>query len=267
MPRKIKLITIETYKIAPNPMQPRREFDAEKLEELSRSIALHGLIQPITVRRRGRGYELVAGERRLRAAKMAGVSAIPCVVTDTDDAGSGLLALLENVQRENLNFFEEAEGLRAVIENGGLSQSEAAALVGKTQPTVANKLRLLALDSDIQRGIIAAGLTERHARALLTVDPDKRADVLNRIVAQGLNVAQTEALISRMSEEKPRRQQTRGAIKDLKMFDNSLQNAVKTLRRCGIRSQILCREKERWVEYTVKIMCAAPSGKVSGAPE
>ncbi len=248
--QKQRYAMIETYKITPNPLQPRRHFDPDKLRNLAESISRNGLIQPISVRKTQQGYVLIAGERRLRASKLAGVGKIPCVLVDTDEVGSGVMALLENLQREDLNFFEEADGIRALIEHGGLSQAEAGRLLGKTQPTVANKIRLLLLDDAVRSSILSAGLTERHARALLCFEPDLRPKVLRQVIERGLNVAQTEELISRLNEEHPKRM-VRGAPKDLRLFNNSIKNAVGSLNRCGIESRFSMNEFEDRVEYVI----------------
>jgi len=241
---------IETYKISPNPLQPRKKFDSEKLRALAESITRHGLIQPISVRKTQQGYVLIAGERRLRASKLAGIGKIPCVLVDTDEVGSGVMAMLENLQREDLNFFEEAEGIRALIEHAGISQAEAGRLLGKTQPTVANKLRLLLLDETLKSNILSAGLTERHARALLSVEPEQRQRVLRLIIDRELNVGQAEELIERLNSEKPKRI-IHGAPKDLRLFSNSIKSAVSSLNRCGIESRFSVNEFDDRVEYMI----------------
>ena len=241
---------IETYKISPNPLQPRRKFDSEKLRNLAESISQHGVIQPISVRKTQQGYVLIAGERRLRASKLAGIGKIPCMLVDTDEVGSGVMAMLENLQREDLNFFEEAEGIRSLIEHAGISQADAGRLLGKTQPTIANKMRVLLLEESIRSRILSAGLTERHARALLCVEPELRQKVLNQIIEHGLNVAQTEELIERLNVEHPKRI-IRGAPKDLRLFNNSIKSAVSSLNKCGIESRFSMNEFEDRVEYMI----------------
>ncbi len=248
--QKQRYAMIETYKIMPNPLQPRRNFDPDKLRTLADSISRNGLIQPISVRKTQLGYVLIAGERRLRASKLAGIGKIPCVLVDTDDVGSGVMAMLENLQREDLNFFEEAEGIRSLIEHGGLSQVEAGRLLGKTQPTIANKLRLLLLDQTVRSTILTAGLTERHARALLCVEPEHRPKVLRQIIERELNVGQTEELIDRLNAEHPKRV-IRGAPKDLRLFNNSIKHAVTSLNKCGIESRFSMSEFDDRVEYLI----------------
>ena len=181
---------------------------------------------------------------------MAGIGKIPCVLVDTDEVGSGVMAMLENLQREDLNFFEEAEGIRALIEHAGISQAEAGRLLGKTQPTVANKLRLLLLDEALKSNILSAGLTERHARALLSGEPEQRQRVLRLIIDRELNVGQAEELIERLNSEKPKRI-IHGAPKDLRLFSNSIKSAVSSLNRCGIESRFSVNEFDDRVEYMI----------------
>ena len=175
--RRGNLLYLRPEDISPNPVQPRRHFDQEALAELSESIRSYGILNPLTVRRRGGRYELVAGERRLRAAKLAGLTEVPCLLVDVDMQDAGLLALVENLQRKDLDFLEEAEGLRQLIDRFGLSQEDAARRIGKSQSAVANKLRLLRLPGDILEALRDNGLTERHGRALLRL-PD--ADLLKQ---------------------------------------------------------------------------------------
>lgn len=243
--------------IRPNPRQPRRRFDREGLEELARSIEEYGILQPVTVRRCSGGYELVAGERRLRAAAMAGLRQVPCLIARVDEAESGLLALIENVQRRDLDCFEEAEAIAALIARYGFSQQEAAARLGRSQSAVANKLRLLQLPRQQRQAIVSAGLTERHARALLRLgDEAERQQALDTVVARGLNVARTEALVEDMLTERraaPPRQRPHYIIKDVRLFLNSVQRSVEVMRQGGIDAQLGRRDTEEAIVVTVSI--------------
>lgn len=239
--------------IRPNPFQPRREFDAAALAELAGSIRRDGLLQPLTVRRAADGgWELISGERRLRAARMAGLAEVPCLELKADDNRCTVLALIENLQREDLNFFEEAEGLARLIGQFGFTQEQAAVRVGKAQATVSNKLRLLRLTSKQRDAILAAGLTERHARALLRVPEGERDGMLARMIASKLNVADTDRLVAGQPRLKGRRSAT-PVIRDVRLFFNTLANAVGVMRRSGIAAVEESREFDEYYEYTVRI--------------
>lgn len=247
-----KSLLLDCAKIRPNPMQPRRRFDPDEIAGLAQSIAQNGLLQPVSVRKAGGEYQLVAGERRLRAAIQAGLTKIPCLLIAPDDTASESLALIENIQRSDLNCFEEAAAMASLLQKSGLTQLQLAQRLGKSQAAVANKLRLLALEPALRDRMAEAGLTERHARALLTVPDALRAEAVERIIAAGMNVAQTERYLASLSAEnaaKPRK--IRGALRDLRLFDNSLSKAAASLRCCGITSVINRKTVPEGVEYTV----------------
>ena len=189
------------YKVEPNPDQPRQDFDEEALQNLSESIALHGVIQPLTVRETAGGYyQIIAGERRWRAARMANLTEIPAVIIDADDKKATELALIENLQRENLNPVEEALGYQSLIEGFGLTQEEAAQQVGKSRPAVTNALRLLSLSPEVLVKLRAGDLTAGHARAILSLkDEKKQAEAAQKISALGLSVRQAEMLCKNMT--------------------------------------------------------------------
>ena len=191
------------HKVEPNPEQPRQDFDEEALQDLSESIAIHGVIQPLTVRETYGGYyQIIAGERRWRAARLAGLTEIPAVIIEADDKKATELALIENLQRENLNPVEEALGYQSLIEGFGLTQEEAAKQVGKSRPAVTNALRLLALCPEVLVKVRAGELTAGHARAILTIkDPQKQAQAAQKICALGLSVRQAELLCKNMAAE------------------------------------------------------------------
>lgn len=252
---RMKLVKLDCRKIAPNPLQPRRSFDPEKLRELADSISENGLLQPVTVRRVAEGYQLVCGERRLRATRLAGITEIPAVIVDADPAKGGLLALIENLQRQELNCFEQAEGISQLIAQYGCTQSDAAQMLGFSQPAVANKLRLLCYSEEDRAKIIAAGLTERHARALLVIKREElRSEALDAVISRELTVAETEKLAARLCEGKESdRKRVSGALRDLRAFDNTLKAALRTLRVCGLKTKISCCDREDCTEYLITI--------------
>jgi ParB family chromosome partitioning protein len=247
-------------RINPNPKQPRRQFDHESLLGLAQSIKQNGILQPLSVREDGKGdYELIAGERRLRASLIAGLTQVPCIMIDADENQSSVLSLLENIQRQDLNFFEEADGLARLIETWGLTQEELAAKLGKTQSTIANKLRLLKLSQNDRNRIIEANLTERHARALLKLGEEERASVLQQIIEKNLNVSETDRLIDAMTftDHGKRDNRPMPVVKDVRIFINTVTNAVNVMRRAGIDAVAVKQEYDDYFEYTVRIPKAA----------
>ena len=251
-----KCMNLPADSIQPNPNQPRRIFDEGALTALSLSIARHGVIQPLIVRRVAGGYELVAGERRLRAAKMAGIKSVPCVIAKADGEQSSILALIENLQRRDLDFFEEAQGYRQLIDNYAMTQESIAEQVGRSQSAVANKLRLLRLSRVCVEKIRSGGLSERHARALLKLDESRWEDTLDVIINGGLNVAKTEEYIDRILAEGPirlpPRQQPRPIIKDIRFFFNSVDRAVDMINQAGVGAS--CEREENEGGYKITIM-------------
>ena len=193
-----QITQIDIDKVIPNIYQPRKYFNEQAIEELSQSILEHGIIQPLTVRMRGEIYELVAGERRLRAAKLANLKTVPCNIIDITDTESAEIGLLENLQREDLNYIEEAEAYYNLINEHNFTQDEVAKRIGKKQSTIANKLRLLKLNKEVRELCLTNNLTERHARALLTVPDEKlQLKIVQKIISSGLNVKKTEELINK----------------------------------------------------------------------
>lgn len=252
---KNRVVEIAAEKIRPNPAQPRREFDEQELRNLAQSIRINGLLQPLLVRRAADGYELVAGERRLRACRMAGMRAVPCIVRECSAEASAAMALTENLQRQDLGMFEEAEGLRKLIEQWHVTQEEAAYRLGKSQSALANKLRLLRLSPEERGKIAAAGLTERHARAVLRVDDEAlRRRALDAIIERQYNVRQTDEYILRLiaGEAENARKRT-FIIKDVRIFLNTISHAVKTMRLSGIEAQSLKSETDDYIECIVRI--------------
>lgn len=250
-----KIIQVPVDEISPNPAQPRRIFDEEELRSLAASIRANGLIQPLVVRHSGNGYELIAGERRLRASKIAGLDTVPCLVNDCSDSQSAVLAMTENLQRQNLQIFEEAEGIRRLIEEWKVTQEEAATRLGKSQSCIANKLRLLRLTPAERELISQAGLTERHARALLRVPQiELRKKILCRVVDEQLNVQQTEELIYQYLNEKEKKKAKRTVIvKDVRIFMNTIEHAIETMKLSGINAQTLRSETDDYIECVIRI--------------
>lgn len=257
-----KLVMLRPSEITASPDQPRKSFDEYELKRLSDSIKMSGIIQPLIVRRNTNGgYRLIAGERRLKAAVMAGVRRIPCVVHKTDDETAALYSLLENLQRSNLTVFEEAEGINRLITEYGVSQSEAAARLGISQSGLSNKLRLLKLSDSIKERISSARLTERHARALLRLPEDSRDEALDRIIAEGLTVSQTEEYISSILNPEvkpqvalPQEPVRKSAIGDVRLFSNSLSKLLATLQNSGIDAKSRKYETDKYIEFKVRIL-------------
>ena len=253
-----KIFEIPILKIRPNKSQPRRQFNEESLKSLSQSIVENGILQPITVRKVSQTeFELVAGERRLRASALAGLRTVPCIIVKCNDQESAVYALLENLQRADLGMFEEARGISRLIRRYGLTQEQAAEKLGKTQSTIANKLRLLRLTYEEQEWIENAGLSERHARALLKLESETlRREALSKVINDGLNVSQTEALVNLLyqsSAEKQQRGKSKAVIKDYRIFLNTIHKAVDTMRLAGIDAKTQQSDSDNFIEYTIRI--------------
>ena len=250
---------IPIIKIRPNKAQPRKVFSEDELSALSRSISENGILQPLTVRKvSSTEYELVAGERRLRAAVMAGLRKVPCIVVKCSDRESAVYALLENLQRADLGIFEEARGIAKLIRRYGLTQEQAAIKLGKTQSTIANKLRLLRLSEEEQEWMEKAGLSERHARALIRIENETvRREVLSRIITENLNVKQSERLVGIYLNSTPKPARVKGnskaVIKDIRIFLNTINRAIDTMRLSGINAQSNKTDTEDFIEYTIRI--------------
>ncbi len=250
--------------IKPNPNQPRLDIDEDALNELAASIENYGLMQPITVRQViPFEYELVAGHRRLEACKLLGMDYIPAVIMRVDETDSAILALVENIQRENLNYIEEAEAYLTLITEHGLTQEELAGKLGKSQSTVANKIRILKLPVKVRAVLCEFGLTERHARALLRLhSEEQQMEVLNEITRKGLNVARTEALVERVLRksvaglpEKSEKQPTHlpKTFRDIRIFSNTIRKAVELMNQSGVKAVTKRNENEDYIEYTITI--------------
>lgn len=255
---------IRISEIVRNPNQPRRYFDPEAIATLAESIRQYGVLNPLTVRRTANGgYELVAGERRLRAARVAGLTDVPCLLINADGEDSSVIALVENLQRRDLDFFEEANGFKRLIEQFGLTQEEAARKVGKTQSAVANKLRLLRLSQQNMELIRCNNLTERHARALLRLnDEADRINVTNYIIEHELNVSRTEEYIDEFIKAKENPQpvvepesgkHVVRLFKDVRFFLNTLNRAVGVMVDAGIGATVKQQESDDGLTLTICI--------------
>ncbi len=251
------IVLLPAEDIAPNPYQPRQVFDPESLGSLADSIRRYGVLSPLSVRRRQGSYELVAGERRLRAARMAGLEEVPCVVLDIDAAESGAIALVENLQRKDLDFVEQAQGLRRLISLFGLSQEECARRVGLSPSAVANKLRLLKLSPQLLDELRRAGLTERHGRALLRLPEEaRRRTALRHIAEKKLSAAETDRYIDALLSGGDRPVPEAGSrlvLKDVRIFMNTLQHSVDVMRRGGVDVAVDQEQTEEGMLVTIRI--------------
>lgn len=261
-----KITELPIIRIRPNKSQPRKQFNESELKALSQSISENGILQPLIVRKiTSSEYEIVAGERRLRASALAGLKKVPCIVVKCSDKESAVYALLENLQRADLGIFEEARGISRLIRRYGLTQEQAAEKLGKTQSTIANKLRLLRLSNEEQEWIEKSGLSERHARALLRIeDEELRRKALSGVITDGLNVSQTEAFVSSLIQSTPKKQnrgKSKAVIKDIRIFVNTINKAVDTMRLSGIDAETHKTDYDNFIEYTIRI----PKPKVERA--
>lgn len=253
---------VQITEITANPFQPRKIFTQESLQELASSIEEYGIIQPLIVRSLADGFELVAGERRLRASKLAGLSQVPVIVKDFTDKEVAELAMIENLQREDLHFLEEAEGFQQLITSFGFTQEELAKRMGKNQSTIANKMRLLKLIPEV-RGVVASEkLTERHARSLLKLEDSRlQLEVLELIKEKGLNVRETEELIEEFLEDiarqveeksKPKRSVVK-VIRDVRIFINTINNVVGEMKKTGLKIKVKQEQDEEYIHINLRI--------------
>lgn len=258
---RTEIVSIPLAQIMPNPFQPRKTFSAEGLQELCASIREFGVIQPLIVRKTDSGYELIAGERRLRASGLAGRDDVPCVLRDASDKEMAEIALIENLQREDLHYFEEALGYEKLLRQFNLTQEVLAERVGKTQSSIANKLRLLKLPPEMREYIFEAKLTERHARALLKVEDAERQWQLLKFVAENkLNVREAESLIEAQFQNEPvseqkvvRRPQMLKIVKDVRIFINTVGELVKQMKKTGLDVRLTQEQDDEFVTITMVV--------------
>ncbi len=253
-----RVLMIPVDEISSNPHQPRTSFPSPDLRQLSDSIRQDGILQPLTVRECGNnGYELIAGERRLRAAKIAGLRAVPCIVMEISERNSAILALVENIQRQDLNCFDEAAAIAKLIHYYGMTQEDAAIRLGKAQSTVANKIRLLRLTQEERSLILENRLTERHARALLRLgSPEERLQILDKVIRYSLNVEKTEQAIDshlgKLREQANFRKRS-VLLRDVRLFVNTIAKAVETMQAAGIPAASQKMQFDDYIEYRVRI--------------
>ena len=245
-----RVVFLPVRSIRPNPAQPRKIFQEEALDELADSIRQRGILQPLSVRRRGSSYELISGERRLRAAQIAGVTDVPCILMNMDDKESGMAALVENLQRQDLDFIEEALGIQSLQHSCGMSQEQIARLLGKSQSAIANKLRLLRHSEPVLAALRESGLTERHARALLKLPGEEEAlAAIARIAKEGMSVARAEkyieSLLARKEEKAPKA--------NVGAFLNALTQNLQKIQLSGIPAVSERRETESQIVLTITI--------------
>lgn len=242
--------------IRPNPGQPRKVFDRNELQELADSILRHGMLQPICVRRQSGGYELIAGERRLRAAKLAGLEQVPCILMAMSEEQSGLAALVENLQRKDLDYIEQAEGIARLMRIYGLNQEQTAERLGMSQSAVANKLRILKHSPGVLAALREARLSERHARALLRLPTaEDRLEAIRIIAAKEWNVAKTEAYVDAALAKaaRPRQGMRKFILKDVRLFLNSVDHHLQTMRNAGITADSTREETENEIILTIRL--------------
>ena len=245
-----RVVFLPARSIRPNPAQPRKVFRTEAMAELSESIRRHGVLQPLSVRRSGTGYELIAGERRLRAAQMAGLTEVPCIIMQMDDQESGMAAMIENLQRQDLDFIEEAMGISRLMESFEMSQEQVARMLGKSQSAIANKLRLLRHSEPVLLALREGNLTERHGRALLRLNgEEEKLSAIAEIVKQGMSVARTEKYIEALlsgRDASPRKA-------NVSSFLNNLTQSLQKIQLSGVPAVSERRETDTQIVLTITI--------------
>ena len=261
-PNKEQIVNVNVEDIIPNPYQPRQSFSKDNLQELADSIASYGVIQPLTVRKidEKEQYQLIAGERRLRAVKLLGKNEVPVIIKNLGNREMAEIALIENLQRKDLNFIEEAEAYNKLIEEFNLTQTELANRIGKAQSTIANKIRLLNLPDSILHVIQNGGLNERQARALLKLDKkDDMLDIVENTVRQDLNVRETEELVNKIKDnvkQKSKGSETgkiTGAFADIRLYLNTIEKTINQLDEAGANFRVERSESEDAVEFHIRI--------------
>ena len=245
-----RVVFLPVRSIRPNPAQPRKIFREEALDELADSIRQHGILQPLSVRRQGNSYELISGERRLRAAELAGITDVPCILMSMDDRISGFVALVENLQRQDLDYIEEAMGIRQLLQEHSMSQEQAARLLGKSQSAVANKLRLLRHSDAVLAALRETGLTERHARALLKLRTEQETlAAISQIAKQNMSVARAESYIESLLSKK----EEKAGKANVGAFLNTLTQNLQKIQLSGIAAVSERRETDSQIVLTITI--------------
>ena len=263
-----RLLNIKTDEIIQNANQPRKSFDEYELYKLSESIRHNGIIQPLTVRKTDNGYILIAGERRLRAAKKAGLKKVPCIVYRVSGETAAAYSVIENLQRADLNVFEQAEGINRLITEFGISPADAAERLGIAQSTLSNKLRVLRLSEAERSRITAARLTERHARALIRItDETERKNALDRIIAENMTAKECEDYIESVLNPPvitaPPEPVRKSGIADVRIFANSLNRLIDTMLAAGIKASRKRQENKDYIEFRIRIEKQNPPEEAS----
>ena len=248
-----KIYFLPIDQIHPSPFQARRTFEEQELAGLAQSIRENGLLQPISVRKAAEGYELVAGERRLRACKLAQMTTIPAILCSYADEQTAALGLLENIQRTDLNPFEQAQGLRDVMVLWDCTQAEAAERLGMAQPTLANKLRLLQLTGDQRQFILDNGLTERHARAVLRLPENRRSEALIMIAKRKMNARATDLYIDQLLNETSQGKHRISMVKDVRIFLNTIRHSLGLMQRAGVQADMQREDTDDGILLTIRI--------------
>ncbi|MGM0548540.1 MAG: ParB/RepB/Spo0J family partition protein [Bacillota bacterium] len=253
-PKNDQIVELKLDQIKVNPFQPRQTFKQSEIKELAQSISNFGLIQAITVRELADGYELIAGERRLRAAKYLEKKTIPAVIKDLSDQEMAEIALIENLQRKDLSFLEEAQAYQRLLVEFDLTQKELAARVAKSQSTISNKLRLLKLEAEVREKILAADLSERHSRALLQLnDAQKQLAAIKKIKEKSLNVRESEKLIKRIKKPVKKQKKIKHLADDLRLYANSLEKRIEEIEASGIKIELEKNKEKNSIEYYIKL--------------
>lgn len=267
-----RIANLPVERIKPNPFQPRRNFPENELAELAQSIRAYGLLQPVIVREQGENYQLIAGERRFRACCLLGHTSIPAVIQPLDDEKAAAFALIENLQRQELNYFEEARAYQVLLKTFGLTQEELARRVGRSQSSIANKLRLLRLAPEVQGIIVTATVSERHARALLRLNSSEmQMEVIRRIYDQELTVKETEQLVEKLSQnnlpqevrDRPGAQSIAPIIRDARIFMNTIKETVKRARKTGVDIFMIEKDSDEEYEITIRVTKNTPDLKLA----
>lgn len=254
---KEKVIQARIDHLQPNPYQPRKSFPEEKISELTQSIKTYGLLHPIIVRRAGRAYQIVAGERRVIACRNLGWKTIPAIVKELSDSAVAAMALIENLQRENLGYLDEAAGYARLIQTFNLTQEVLAQRLGKSQSTIANKMRLLKLPEEVKDLLVKEQLSERHARALLRLNSaEQQKKMVQEIIQRDLTVSDTEKRIDRLVErkeiEKPGMQR-KGMVRDMRIFLNTIHQAIKIIEGSGLSPEVEEKVEQDYIEVTIRL--------------
>ena len=254
-----EIVEIPTERLLPNPYQPRKQFSSEEMLGLADSIQQNGVLQPLLARRINNSdyYELIAGERRLRASILANLQTVPCIVLDCDYQDSAVISILENIQRANLNFFEEALAIAHLHEHFGLTQQEIGKKLGKSQSALSNKLRLLQLTGDQRQFVLDNNLTERHARAVLRLPENRRSEALINIAKRRLNARQTDLYIEQLLNSTAKGRHRISMVRDVRIFVNTIDHAIRLMTDNGVPATAHREEKDGYIEYTVRIPTAA----------